>query len=184
MAGDQGAGGGVSAPAVALIAAVARNGVIGSGGALPWRLSSDLKHFKAATMGRALVMGRKTYASIGGPLSGRTIVVVTRDCAFAVEGVLVAPNVDEALALAEAATRAAGVDEILIAGGGEIYAQTIGRATRLHITEVDLAPDGDARFPTIDPAQWREVSRRIGERGPRDDADFAFVDYERRRPSR
>ena len=169
----------MSAPTVGLIAAVARNGVIGSSGALPWRLSSDLKHFKAATMGRALVMGRKTYASIGGPLSGRTIVVVTRDRAFAVAGVLVAPGVDEALALAEAATHAAGADEILVVGGGEIYAQTIGRAARLHITEVDLAPDGDARFPTIDPGEWREASRRKGERGARDDADFAFVEYER-----
>ena len=174
----------MSAPAVALIAAVARNGVIGAGGALPWRLSSDLKHFKAATIGKALVMGRKTYQSIGGPLSGRTIVVVTRDRAFTAEGVLVAPGVDEALALAEAATRAAGADEILVAGGGEIYAQTIGRASHIHLTEVDLAPEGDARFPPIDPAQWREVSRRKGERGLRDDADFEFVEYERRRPSR
>ena len=170
----------MSGPIIALIAAVARNGVIGSGGALPWRLSSDLKHFKAATMGKALVMGRKTYQSIGGPLLGRTIIVVTRDRAFAAEGILVGRDVDEALALAEAAARAAQADEIVIAGGGEIYAQTIGRASRLYVTEVDLAPAGDARFPPIDRAQWREVSRRKGERGPRDEADFAFVEYERR----
>ncbi len=170
----------MSAPVVALIAAVARNGVIGSGGALPWRLSSDLKHFKAATMGKALVMGRKTFQSIGGPLLGRTFFVVSRDRAFKAEGVSVARDVDEALALAEPAARAAGADEIVVAGGGEIYAQTIGRASRLHITEVDLAPLGDARFPAIDPAVWREVSRRKGERGPRDEADFAFVEYERR----
>ncbi len=169
----------MSAPVVALIAAVARNGIIGSGGALPWRLSSDLKHFKAATMGKALVMGRKTYQSIGGPLSGRTVVVVTHDRAFTAEGVSVARDVDEALALAEAAARGAGADEIVVAGGGEIYAQTIGRASRLHITEVDLAPLGDARFPPIDPAEWREISRLKGERGPRDEADFAFVEYER-----
>jgi len=180
VAGDQGAGGGVSKPVVALIAAVARNGVIGSGGALPWRLSSDLKHFKAATMGKALVMGRKTFQSLGGPLSGRTIVVVTRDRAFTAEGVLVAGDVAQALTLAEAAPRAAGADEIVVVGGGEIYDQTIGRASRLHITEIDLAPAGDARFPPIDPAAWREVSRRKGERGPRDEADFEFVEYERR----
>ena len=177
MAGDQGAGGGVSGPIVALIAAVARNGVIGSGAALPWRLSSDLKHFKAATMGKALVMGRKTFQSIGGPLPGRTIVVVSRDRAFKAEGVLVAGDVDEALA--EAAASAAGADEIVVAGGGEVYAQTIGRASRLHLTEVDLAPLGDARFPPIDRAEWRELSRQKGERGPRDEADFAFVEYER-----
>ena len=170
----------MSAPPVGLIAAVARNGVIGLSGALPWRLSSDLKHFKAATMGKALVMGRKTYQSIGGPLLGRTIIVVTRDRAFAAEGILVGRDVDEALALAEAAARAAQADEIVVAGGGEIYAQTIGRASRLHLTEVDVAPEGDAHFPPIDPAQWREVSRRKGERGARDEADFAFVEYERR----
>ena len=180
MAGDQGAGGGVSAPIVALIAAVARNGVIGAEGALPWRLSSDLKHFKATTMGKALVMGRKTYQSIGGALPGRTTIVVTRDRAFEAEGASVAGDLDEALALAEAASRAAGADEIMVVGGGEIYAQTIGRASRLHLTEVDLAPSGDARFPTIDPMFWREVSRHKGERGSRDDADFAFVEYERR----
>jgi dihydrofolate reductase len=169
----------VSAPVVALIAAVARNGVIGSGGALPWRLSSDLKHFKAATMGKALVMGRKTFQSIGGPLSGRTIVVVTRDRSFAAEGVTIAADVDEALLRAAAAARAGGVDAVMVAGGGEIYAQTIARAARLLITEVDLTPLGDARFPVIDPSHWREVARQPGVRGPRDEADFAFVTYER-----
>ena len=169
----------MSAPVVGLIAAVARNGVIGSNGALPWRLSSDLRHFKAATIGKALVMGRKTYQSIGGPLSGRTIVVVTRDRAFRAEGVSVAGGVDEALAIAETMARVAGADEIMIAGGGEIYALTIGRASRLHLTEVDVAPEGDAYFPPIDPGQWREVSRRKGDRGARDEADFAFVEYER-----
>ena len=180
MAGDQSAGGGLNGPVVALIAAVARNGVIGSTGALPWRLASDLKHFKTATLGKALVMGRKTFQSIGGPLSGRTIIVVTRDRAFTAEGVSVAGDVEQALTLARSAANAAGADEIIVAGGGEIYAQTIDRASRLHVTEVDLAPSGDARFPAIDPAVWREVSRRKGERGPRDEADFAFVEYERR----
>jgi dihydrofolate reductase len=170
----------VSGPVIALIAAVAKNGVIGAGGALPWRLSSDLKHFKAATMGKPLIMGRKTYQSIGAPLAGRTTIVVTRDRDFAAEGILVAPGVDEALALAEAAARAGGSDEILVAGGGEVYAETIGRAARLLVTEVDLAPAGDAHFPAIDPALWREARRVFGVRGPRDDADFAFVEYERR----
>jgi dihydrofolate reductase len=165
----------VSAPTLALIAAVARNGVIGSAGALPWRLSSDLKHFKAATLGKPLVMGRKTFQSIGRPLPGRTTIVVTRDSGFAAEGVAVAHNVDEALRLAEAG----GPSEIMIAGGGEIYAQTISRATRLLITEVDLAPPGDARFPSIDPTLWRASRREAGVRGANDDAEFAFVEYER-----
>jgi dihydrofolate reductase len=175
LAGDQSAGGGVSAPTLVLIAAVARNGVIGAVGALPWRLSSDLKHFKAATIGKPLVMGRKTFQSIGRPLPGRTTIVVTRDPSFAFAGVGVAHDVDEALRLAEAG----GSSEIMIAGGGEIYAQTIDRAARLLITEVDVAPVGDARFPTIDPALWRETRREAGTRGPNDEAEFAFVEYER-----
>jgi dihydrofolate reductase len=163
-----------------LIAAVARNGVIGAQGALPWRLSSDLKHFKAATIGKPLVMGRKTYQSIGAPLPGRTTIVVTRDASFAPAGVSVAHDVDEALRVAEAAARASGSNEIVIAGGGEIYTETILRASRLLITEVDLAPAGDARFPAIDPSLWREARREPGVRGPRDEAEFAFVEYERR----
>jgi dihydrofolate reductase len=179
VAGDPGAGGGLSAPVVALIAAVARNGVIGVGDALPWRLSSDLKRFKALTMGKPLIMGRKTFQSIGRPLPGRATIVVTRDQRFAPEGVEVARDLETALRLAETKARAAGVDEIIVAGGGEIYAQTIARAARLYITEVALAPKGDAHFPPIDPALWREVNREAGVRGPRDEADFAFVEYRR-----
>ena len=121
-------------------------------------------------MGKPLVMGRKTYQSIGGPLPGRTIVVVTRDALLRPRAFWSLATSTQALALAEAAARAAGAEEVMVAGGGEIYAQTIGRASRLHLTEVDLAPEGDARFPPIDPAEWREISRRKGERGPRDDA--------------
>jgi dihydrofolate reductase len=169
----------LSAPRLALIAAVARNGVIGAGDALPWRLSSDLKRFKALTMGKPLIVGRRTFQAIGRTLPGREIIVVTRDEAYAPEGVEVARDIDSALRLAEAKAGAAGVDEVVVAGGGEIYAQTIGRAGRLYVTEVDLAPEGDAHFPPIDPALWREVRREPGERGPRDEADFAFVEYAR-----
>ena len=130
----------MSAPVVALIAAVARNGVIGAGDALPWRLSSDLKHFKALTMGKPLVMGRKTFQSIGRPLPGRAIIVVTRDEGFAADGVEIARDIEAALRLAEAKACAAGADEIIVAGGGEIYAQTIARAGRLYVTEVDSRP--------------------------------------------
>jgi dihydrofolate reductase len=169
----------VSGPALALVAAVARNGAIGADAALPWRLSSDLKRFKALTMGKPLIMGRKTFQSIGRPLPGRAIVVITRDPDFAPEGAAVASDIAAALRLAEAKARAAGADEVVVAGGGEIYAQTIGRADRLYITEVDLAPKADAHFPPIDPTLWREVRREAGVRGPRDEADFAYVEYER-----
>ena len=171
----------MSAPRLALIAAVARNGVIGAGDALPWRLSSDLKRFKALTMGKPLIMGRKTFQSIGRALPGREIIVVTRDEAYAPEGVEVARDVDAALRLAEPRARKLGAEEIIVAGGGEVYAQTIARAGRLYITEVDLAPEGDAFFPPIDPTLWREVHRETGARGPRDGADFAFVEYRRAR---
>lgn len=166
-----------------LVAAVARNRVIGGGNRLLWRLPGDLKRFKALTLGKPLVMGRKTFMSIGRPLPGRETIVLTRDPAFRAEGVLVAQNLEAALALAEDRAQAMGADAVVIAGGGELYRATIDRAERLAVTEVALAPEGDTRFPEIDPAQWREVRREPGVRGPKDEADFCFVDYERTRPT-
>jgi len=180
VAGDQGSGRGVRDVSLVLVAAVARNGVIGLDGGLPWRLSSDMKRFKALTWGKPLVMGRKTFESVGRALPGRETIVVTRDPAFAPSGVFVAHGVETALDLAHERARAMGADEIIVAGGAEIYAQTIARASRLFITEVALDPRGEARFPPIDPEQWREVRRAKGERSPRDDAGFEFVEYERR----
>jgi dihydrofolate reductase len=162
-----------------LVAAVARNGVIGANNRLLWRLPSDLRRFKALTLGKPLVMGRRTFDSIGRPLPGRETIVVTRDPGFKAEGVLVAHGLEAALALAEARAAATGANAVVIAGGGEVFAQTVGRADRLAITEVALAPQGDAVFPTIDPASWREVLREPGVRGLKDEADFAFVNYER-----
>ncbi|MGA8586700.1 MAG: dihydrofolate reductase [Roseiarcus sp.] len=170
----------MSDPPLVLVAAVARNGVIGSGQGLPWRLSSDLKRFKARTWGKPLVMGRKTYLTIGRPLPGRETIVVTRDPGFAAPGVLVVHDLKAALDLAAERARAMGANEVVIAGGGEIYAQTMARAERLLITEVALDAKGETRFPPIDPRQWREVSRENGERGLRDEADIAFVEYERK----
>jgi dihydrofolate reductase len=144
---------------LSLVAAVARNGVIGAKGGLPWRLSSDLKRFKALTWGKPLVIGRKTFESIGRVLPGRETIVVTRDPAFAPSGVLVAHELDAALDLAAERARAMGVGEIIIGGGAEIYAQTIARASRLFITEVALDAKGEARFPPIDPHDWREINR-------------------------
>ncbi len=164
---------------VVLVAAVARNGIIGANGGLPWRLSSDLKRFKALTWGRPLVMGRKTFESIGRALPGRETIVVTRDPGFAAADVLIAHSLQAGLELAAKRARAMGADDIIIGGGGEIYAQTIDRASRLFITEVALDAEGEARFPPIEPEQWREVGRETGERGPYDEADFVFVDYER-----
>ena len=180
MAGDPGAGRGVRDVPLVLVAAVARNGVIGANNRLPWRLSSDLKRFKALTWGKPLLMGRKNFQSIGRSLPGRETIVVTRDPAFAAPGVFVAHSLEAGLDLAAERAQFMGADQIVVAGGGEIYAQTIKRASRLFITEVALDAEGDVHFPPIDPEQWREVKREKGERGPRDEADFAFVEYERR----
>jgi dihydrofolate reductase len=164
-----------------LVAAIASNGVIGANGGLPWRLSSDLKRFKALTWGKPLVTGRKTFESIGRALPGRETIVVTRDPAFAPSSVLVAHSLDAGLDLAAERAHAMDLCEIIIGGGAEIYAQTIARVSRLFITEVAFDAEGEARFPPIDPHDWREISRERSESCPRDDAEFAFVDYERRK---
>jgi dihydrofolate reductase len=178
VAGDQGQGRGVREIPLVLVAAVARNGVIGAGGGIPWR--SDLKRFKALSWGKPMVMGRKTFESIGRALPGRETIVVTRDPAFAPAGVFVAHSLDAGLDLAAERARVMGAGEIIVAGGAEIYAQTIACASRLFITEVALDAQGEARFPPIDPHGWREVRRAKGETSARDEAEFEFVEYERR----
>ena len=176
----------MSAPGLplAIVAAVARNGVIGGDNRLLWNISSDLKRFRALTMGKPLIMGRKTFAAIGKPLPARETIVVTRDRGFAAAGVQVAHSIPEALELAAERAQAMGAAEMILAGGGELYAVLMCVADRLHITQVDLAPQGDAHFPAIDPALWRETARQSPPRGPRDEADFSFIDYERLEPVR
>jgi dihydrofolate reductase len=144
-------------PALALIAAVAENRVIGRDTQLPWRLSTDLKRFKAVTWGKPVIMGRRTFLSIGRPLPGRTTVVVTRDRGFAAEGVLVAHDLDDALDKAEAAAAQMRASEIMVAGGAELYAQTLDLADRLYLTTVHAQPEGDALFPAIDEKEWRVI---------------------------
>jgi dihydrofolate reductase len=171
----------MSQPIVSLIAAVARNGVIGNTNKIEWRVPTDQRRLRALTWGKPLVMGRKTYESIGRPLPGRQTIVVTRDAKFSAPGAEVAADIEAALRLG-GALALEGAGEIMIAGGGEIYAQTLARADRLYITEIDLSPPGDARFPVIDPAVWREIRREIPVRSERDEADCVFVDYARRNP--
>lgn len=138
---------------ITLIASVSRNGVIGRAGDLAWRHRDDLARVKRLTLGRTLVMGRRTYDSIGRPLPGRRTIVVTRQPGWAADGVTVTHSVEEALAAAQ------GSHEIIVFGGGELYAQLIGRADRLEITHIRGDLDGDTRFPDIDPAIWRETAR-------------------------
>ncbi|MEI2734597.1 MAG: dihydrofolate reductase [Rhodoblastus sp.] len=164
---------------IVLVAAVARNGAIGVKGGLPWRLPSDLKHLRETTWGRPMVMGRKTFDSIGKPLPGRETIVVTRDQAFARDGVHVVRSIDDALALGASRAQAMGVDEIMVIGGGELYRATLDRADRIVLSEVDLAPEGDAFFPELDMSQWREVARKTPPRAEKDEAAFTVRILER-----
>jgi dihydrofolate reductase len=166
-------------PAIVLLAAVADNGVIGRDNALPFRQSSDLKRFKALTMGKPVLMGRKTYQSIGKPLPGRTNIVMSRDPAFAPPGVLVAASLEDALTLAREDAQARGADEIVVIGGTGLFEQTMPLAARLEITHVHAQPVGDTFFPPIDARQWREAVRSEHPAGPRDEAPFSYVTYAR-----
>jgi len=163
---------------IVLIAAVAENGVIGRGGAMPWRLKSDMRHFRALTMGKPVVMGRKTYLSLSlKPLPGRTNIVVSRDPAFTVPSVLVAPSLPAALEAARGAALRCGATEIMVTGGAGIYAQAMPLAARLEITRVHAEPEGDSVFPPIDPAIWAEAARTTHQAGPDDDAGYDLVTY-------
>ena len=166
---------------IALVAAVAANRVIGRDNRLIWRLKSDMKHFRALTMGRPVIMGRKTFESIGRPLPGRHTIVVTRDPTLTIEGVRMARSIPEAEMIARAVAREFSCDSIMVAGGAELYAAFLPRADRLDLTIVALKPEGDAWFPEIDPVLWREVAREECPAGPDDEAAFSFVTYERRR---
>lgn len=170
------------APAIVFVVAVAENGVIGRDGTMPWRLKSDLQHFKAMTFGKPVVMGRKTFASIGRPLPGRTNIVVTRDPAFRIAKVVTAPSLDHAYDVARGDARRRGVDEIAVIGGADIFAQWMARADRLEITEVHARPEGDTVMPAVDKALWLEVGRTDHKAGTDDSCDFSYVSYRRRRP--
>ena len=162
---------------IVLIAAVAENGVIGRAGAMPWRLKSDLQHFRALTTGKPVVMGRKTWQSVGKPLRDRTNIVVTRDPAFTAPGAVVCASLVAALAVARGDALRRGADAIMVIGGGDIYAQSMPLATRLEITHVHARPEGEAMFPPIDPAIWRESARRDCAAGAGDEASFTILTY-------
>jgi dihydrofolate reductase len=164
---------------LAIIAAVARNGVIGGNNQLLWKLRSDMHHFRAITMGKPMIMGRRTWDSIGRPLPGRETIVVTRESAFQAPGAHVAHDLDGAIALGQEVAERLKAPEIMVAGGGELYGLLLDQCAALHITQVDLAPEGDAYFPAIDPARWREAARVAHDPGPGDEAGFSFVDYVR-----
>ena len=163
---------------IALVVAVADNGVIGRGGELPWRLPEDLKYFRSVTMGKPIVMGRRTDEAIGRPLPGRANIVVTRNQAFHAEGVDIAGTLEDAIRIAARRAEEAGVAEIMIIGGAEIYRAALPRAGRIYLTEVHEAVEGDTVFPNFDRNAWREASREdlAAESG----VDISFVVLERK----
>jgi dihydrofolate reductase len=167
---------------IVLIAAVADNGVIGADGAIPWRLKSDQRRFKAMTMGKPVVMGRKTFLSLPRPLPGRTNIVLTRDANFRAAGAVVMTSFEVARAVSQADALRRSVDEIAVIGGAEVYAQWMDVADCLEITEVHARPPGDTRFAAIDASQWEEVARVRHPAAQDDSADFSYVTYRRRGP--
>jgi len=164
---------------IVLVAAVGENNVIGRDGQLPWRLKSDLQHFKRLTLNKPVVMGRKTYDSIGKPLKDRTNIVLTRSKLDA-PGIIAAPGMEAALELAQEDASKRGTDEIMVIGGSDLFAALMPVAERLEITHVHAAPAGDAFFPLIDAAVWRQTAYREHAAGPNDSAAFAIATYVRR----
>jgi dihydrofolate reductase len=159
-----------------LILARASNGVIGRDNALPWRLPEDLAHFKRTTMGAPIIMGRKTWESLGRPLPGRHNIVVTRDATRRYDGCDTVTSLDDALVLAARD----GADEVFLIGGAQLYAEGIGRADRLLITEIDADFDGDTTFPAPDTAQWEEAARETHRAQAPNDFEYAFVTWQRK----
>ncbi len=153
--------------------------MIGSNNTLPWSLPGDLKHFRALTMGKPVLMGRRTYDSIGRPLPGRFPIVLSRDDRFAAAGVVVVRTLEHALEVAARVARDQGSADIMVAGGGSLYAALMGRADRLYVTDVETDPEGDTLFPAIDAKRWREVERSPPQQGPRDAIAYSFVTFER-----
>jgi dihydrofolate reductase len=168
-------------PTITLVVAVAENGVIGREGGLPWHLSSDLKRFKADTIGKPVIMGRKTFASIGKPLPGRTNIVVTRDRAFRPDGVTVVASLDNALTEASHVAAQTGADDIAVIGGGEIYRQLFETADRLILTHVLAKPDGDTFFPEVLLEEWNIVESEDFPAGEKDSHATRRTIYARRR---
>ena len=167
-------------PTITLIAGVSRNGVIGIDDGLPWRVRADMRHFKANTLGKPLIFGRKTFDGMNGPLPGRAIIVVTGNTSYTAAGVMIAHSLEAAVAAAREICAGSGADEIMIGGGGAIYAAAMEMADTLLITHIDTDVDGDTLFPDIDPEIWMVVAERDLEPHEGDTAKAEVVTYRRR----
>lgn len=164
---------------LALIWAMSRNRTIGRNNALPWHLPEDLKYFKRVTMGKPIIMGRKTWESIGRPLPGRTNIVITRDESFSAPGIKVVHSLNDALSVAESVGVIDGADEVVVIGGAQIYALTLPNADRLYLTQVHAEVEGDAHFPMFDLTQWHELGREDYSASGPNPYDYSFVVLER-----
>ncbi|MEP1208781.1 MAG: dihydrofolate reductase [Rhizobiaceae bacterium] len=165
---------------VSIVVAVAENGVIGLEGDMPWQLSTDLKRFKALTIGKPMIMGRKTFMAIGKALPGRTSIVVTRDKSWQAEGVVPVHSLETAFSVAKEVAQAAGVEEVCVVGGGDIYRQSIEFADVIHLTQVHATPSGDTVFPEISSTIWQEINRENVPAGEKDTAETTYIVYERK----
>ncbi len=163
-----------------LVVAAAENGVIGRDNRLLWRLRTDLKRFRELTLGKPMIMGRKTYESIGKPLPGRETIVLTRDGGFSPPGVHVVHSWNEAVAKGEGLAQAMGADAVAVVGGAEIYRIALPHVRKIYLTEVAVAPEGDAFFPPVDLTRFRELARVAHSESPDDEYPFTFIDFERR----
>lgn len=164
---------------VSFVVAVAENGIIGNGNELPWRLSSDLKRFRQLTMGKPIIMGRKTFQSIGKPLDGRANIILSRDKEFSHEGLFVVQDVSAALELGTREAEKSGCTEIMIIGGAQIYSAFMPFATRIYYTQVHAQPEGDASFPSLNLDLWDEVERDFVKAGPKDSSDVTNILYQK-----
>ena len=169
-----------AAPEIVFVLAVAENGVIGRNNEIPWRLKADMQRFRALTVGKPVVMGRKTFLSMKRPLPGRTNIVMTRDPNFSAPGAVVATSLLAALEVARGDALRRAVSEIAVIGGADVYAQWLDRADRLEITEVHAQPEGDTRFAPPDAARWQEVARQRHAAAAGDSADYSYVTWRRR----
>lgn len=167
-------------PVIALVVAIGENGAIGRGGDLPWRLSSDMRYFRKITMGKPVIMGRRTFKSLPRVLDGRLNIVLTRDQGFVAPDAVMAHSLEEGLAAARESAVRTGADEIMVIGGEDVFREVLPQAHRIYLTEVHATPEADTWFPDFDKREWREVLRERHQAGPRDEHAFSFVVLERR----
>jgi dihydrofolate reductase len=169
-------------PIIALVVAMGENRAIGRGGDLPWHLHSDMRYFRKVTLGKPILMGRRTFESFGRVLDRRVNIILTRDKDYTVPGAVVVHSLHAGLAEARRAAAEAGVEEIMVIGGEELFREVLPQASRIYLTEIHAAPHADTWFPDLDLSEWRETSREAHAAGPRDDHPFSFVVLDRIRP--